>query len=375
MKLFSKRLTRSLVALGILTTALIAGLGGGHVKAACSPYDPNSSISTPVFNNFCGVPNGIGDEPDFVRVRQSSNGNVRDNQNNPAYTNSVASACNAGDKFDVWTYVHNNAASGFNASGTAIATNVTLSMTAPLGAPNTTFPFLSAISASNAAGAQDSATLNCGSKTVKLKLVPSSVDIYSQQYNWNDLPDSAVNGVTRLGSPTLGSGEVYGCWEYRIVVVYQVQVEEIPVVQPSIGDCKELQAFSIDEKTRKVSFKIIGSTSNAQVVGYRVDWGDGRGAVASAQDASNTYGKDGTYKIVASVLVRYTDGRPDEWKTLAGCQRDVTFKPTQPQVVVAKTTPTTMPKTGPADMLGVFSATTAGGAMVHRYVLSRRRRW
>ncbi len=395
MKFFNKLSVGSTLAAAALFASVALGLGG-HASAACTQYDPNSSIQTPVFNNFCGVPNGVGDEPDFVRIRQSANGNNEDNQNNPDYTNAVTAACNTGEKFDVRTYVHNNAASGFNnnGAGTSIAKNVTLNMTAPLNTTNTTFPFMSSISASNAAGVQDSATLSCGSKQVKLTLVPSSVHIYSQQYNWNGLPDSAVNGTTRLGSPVLGSGDVWGCWEYRIVVVYTVTVTEVPpVVVPSTGECKAIEDFVIDTKSRKVSLKVNGNVSNAQIVGYKIDWGD-QSTPSDKQSDSHVYAKDGTYNIVASVIVKFADGHT-ETKTAPACNLPVTIaqqkenctKPGKenlpadsPECKVTTTTtppttptkPVVLPNTGAGNVVGIFGAVTIAGAFVHRFVLSRR---
>jgi hypothetical protein len=96
----------SVAVLSLLGFALLAvtGVGSNKVSAAanCVPYDPNSSISTPVFNNFCGVPQGIGDEPDFVRVRKSTNGNDTDNANNPVFTDTVNGVCSA-NEFAFWS--------------------------------------------------------------------------------------------------------------------------------------------------------------------------------------------------------------------------------------------------------------------------------
>src|SRR5579862_8864014 len=63
-------------------------------------YNPNGFMTstTPVFNAICGAPEGVGDEANFVRIRQNANGNDEDNINNPAYTiGTINGACNSGD--------------------------------------------------------------------------------------------------------------------------------------------------------------------------------------------------------------------------------------------------------------------------------------
>lgn len=364
MKFFNKVIAGGLAA--IMALFVMAVIGTGRVSAACNQYDPNATTpTTPVFNNICNVPNGVGNEPDFVRIRKSTNGNNEDNQNNPTYANSLSDACVAGSKYDVWTYIHNNAVSGYNdnGAGSAVAHNVMLAMTAPLGTTNTNFNFMSAVSASNAAGVQDTATLNCGTHSVKLTLVPTTVHIYSQQYNWNNLPDSAVNGTTKIGSPTLGSGDQWGCWEYRVVVVYQVTVNEIPTPPtPSTGSCKAVDVTT-DNASRKVSVKVNGEVSNAQIIGYQIDFGDGM--VVNQQTATHTYAKDGTYVIVTRVQVKFADGHT-EWLTSTACTKQVTFKNNVPVTPVTPTTPSELPNTGAGDILGIFAATTIAGAFVHR---------
>ncbi len=350
--------------------ATLLPLQASAITPGSIPYqgEETSGVNFPAFNIFNGVPS-VGNEADFVRVK-------KDGEPNSALRNSVDTACKTGDRFDVWFYLHNGAKPSLNENGTGpgVAKNVV----AKVALPSTTGsqPITGSVTASNAQAISDTATITCGGKEFKLKYVDGSADAFLDLPNKIvPLPRAFIEGGTPIGTNLL-DGNVWGCWEQRVWMGLKVEVEEVPVVQPSLGDCKELQSFVADDKTRKVSFKIVGTTSNAQIVGYRVDWGDGRGSVASAQDASNTYAKDGTYKIVASVLVRYTNGT-EEWKTLAGCQREVTFKPTVTLVTqpVAKVTPKAMPKTGPAGVVGLFSATTAGGALVHRYILSRRSRY
>lgn len=241
MKLMSK-LTAGATTLAMSAAMLFSF--GGVASADCFQYSGSgmTTSSTPVFNNICGAPENIGNESDFVRVRQNTNGNDMDNANNGSYTGgTLSAACNDGDRFDVWNYLHNDASqdANDNGNGTAVAHNVQSHLTAQLGSGNS-FNFGDTISASNAASVSDSAALSCG-KQVQLSVVPGSVHIYSIPYGaWKNLGDGSVNGTTKLGSPTLGSGDVWGCWNYRVVVVYQVKVT-VPQVPGGSGNQSQTQ--------------------------------------------------------------------------------------------------------------------------------------
>ena len=186
---------------------LVAAVGFGFISAADArteyiPGNPNIS-TTPLFNEYYNVPNGVGDEADFVRVRPNGGTNAD-------YISTLESVCNVGDKYDVRTYVHNGADPNYNngGSGTAVAHDVVVAMEAELAKADSEFDFKSTISASNAASVSDTALLKCGSKTVKLKLVPNSVQTYSKPLGFQTAPDSAVNGTLKIGSQVQGSGDV-----------------------------------------------------------------------------------------------------------------------------------------------------------------------
>lgn len=238
MKKFIHLFNTAFITLAALGASMFGfnGVVAADSASCLFQYQSNGQFTTsatPVYNSICNVPNGVGNEPNFVRIRQSSNGNDMDNQNNPVYSDSLTSACTNNSKYDIWTYIHNNALSqdNNNGSGSAVAHNVTLTLNAPINTSNNTFNFSSTISASNAKSVTDSTSLNC-SNNVKLTLVPSSVNIYSEPYNWHNLPDSTVNTTSKIGSPVMGSGDQWGCWTYRIVVVYEVQVTVIPSTPP-----------------------------------------------------------------------------------------------------------------------------------------------
>lgn len=378
-KLFTIKKVLTTAALSLIGVMLF-GLGmNAKVSAACMQFDPNSTLSTPVFNNFCNAPNGIGNENDFVRIRQSSNGDDTDNINNPHFSDPLSAACSAGDKFDIWTYIHNDAASGFNnnGAGTSVAHNVKLNLEAQLNVPKTSFTFTSTVTATNAVTAKDTATLNCGNKTVKLTLVPTSVHTYSQQYGgWKDLNGNVVNGgAFAIGSPTLGSGDFWACFEYREVVVYQVEVKEIPQEQPQSLTCSLLELSAIDTKSRKLHAKVTGTTQNgATITGYKIEWGDN--GFDSVQEGDHTFADFNKEYTITGTVTGTVNGQPAS-DSNANCVKKITFtkenctvkgkenlpkdSPDCKEVVVTK-----LVNTGPADTLGIFTGTSILGAFAHR---------
>lgn len=385
--------------------AVFAFLGAQHVSAAQIDYNnPNNRpIQNPVFNTYTNVPAGVGNEADFVKLR-ASNGDPTV----PAATNNfidpVNDDCKVGDKFDVRTYVHNGANAEYNnnGNGSAVAKNVTVRMQAPLGVTEDNFTFTSSISASNAATVTDAGRLNCG-QDVRLKLVPQTVKVYSKFYGWKTASDSAVNGSLTIGSRAFGSGTVLGCWEDRVVVVYAVEVVKKPTPPPSKATCDALALTVLDN--RRVRARVVASTQNATILGYQINWGDNN--TSNSQVAEHTYAAAGEYIIVGRVQVRYADGRV-EWVTSDACKDKLTFKDevkncplpgkehlpvdspeckedencpipgkehlpvdsdecVTPQVK-SEVTPTVLPSTGPADVLGMVAATTVAGAIAYNVV-------
>ncbi len=377
MKLSSKLITSALVSATALAMATIGFVGSA--SAACIQYNANgfNTPTTPVFNNICGVPN-VGNESDFVRIRQSSNGDDKDNQNNPNYTGTtVTSLCNAGDKFDIWNYVHNDATqdSNNNGSGTAVAHDVAINMVAHLNTPGSAFRFTSTVSASNADSVSDTANLDCGNKVVKLTLSPSSVHVYSQQYGWHDLNDSAVNGTTPLGSPVVGSGNQWGCWDYRVLVVYQVTVQEIPHETPQSLVCSLLNVTDLDNKNRKLHAKVTGTTQGgATITGYKLEWGDNTSD--NVQEKDHTYAEVNKEYTITGTVSGIVNGQAVSSST--GCVQKVKFTAQEEKCTVkgkenlpknspeCKETVTTLVNTGPADTLGIFAGVSVIGAVLHR---------
>lgn len=253
MKRLIKYLRSFLLISFVLTSGMLfAGSASAATQPTCFQYNSSGDFFTsytPVFNDICNDPTGInslsgpvplGNESNFVRIRQDVSGVDTSNATNPPLQiGSLTNVCTPGSKFDVWTYIHNDAVSQYNnnGSGSAVAKNAQLNISAPgVGTNNTSFNFTSTVSADNAAATvSDTASLVCSNaQQVKLTLVPSSVNytLNVASPTWTTLPDSAINSTTNIGNPIFPQpgqvGYQWGCYNYRIVVVYQVAVSQIP---------------------------------------------------------------------------------------------------------------------------------------------------
>ncbi len=366
---FAKFIKNTVLALAVTTVSMAAMTGR---VAAGVPYGANGTTTsaTPIFNNFYDVPNAVGNEADFVRVKPKAGGNAD-------YVDTLNSACNNGDSYNVRTYVHNSASPDYNnnGSGSAVAHNVVVAMTAQLGS-GSTFRFGSTISASNAGSVNDSGFLKCGDKTVKLTLVPGTVQTYSKPIGFQTVADSSVNGSLKVGSRAQGSGDQWACWEDRIIVVYEVKVEEVKTPPPtpvSEAICKVADGDIVASDNRTIKVTAKGETTNATVIGYEINWGDGS-KVSTKQTDTHTYAKDGSYTIKVRVQVKMADGTT-KWVDGGSCTRQVTFKPGEkPEIPVTPTTPTTpsqptptrLVNTGPGNLFGIFTVVSVLGAILHR---------
>jgi hypothetical protein len=388
MKFFSKIAAAATV--GIVSIFSLSMLYSGVASAACLyQYSANGLITsqTPVFNSICGVPNGINNEPDFVRIRQSVNGNDIDNQNNPGYTaGSLTNACTAGSKFDVWNYVHNDASANYNpdispSNPSAVAHDVKAWMQAPIGSTSNNFTFSTKITASNAASANDSVVLNCNGSPVTLSLVPHTVNIFSQPYgNWQSVPngDSYITpdgsnplglGSTNAGLSSLGSGDQWGCWTYRIVIVYQVTVTSVKI-PPT---CNLLQ---FEEQGNVAKIDNVEYTANdANVSGFSLEVSD-NGAVTTKQIAINGFPL--TYQLIAGHTYSFKATVLSDLGNVTSAKCAVAVAPpTTPPVTPPVTPPTVIPptrliNTGPGSVVALFTGATALGAVGYNWFLKKK---
>lgn len=301
MRIFNKRITKTITAV-LVVTALV-GLGMSNLADARTAYDPNGTptSTTPIFNEFYNVPGSVGDEADFVRVR--ANGGT-----NADYISTLNGACNVNDKYDVRTYVHNGADPNYNngGSGTAVAHDVVVAMQAELAKADSEFDFKSTISASNAASVSDTALLKCGTKNVKLNLVKNSVQTYSKPLGFQTAPDSAVNGTLKIGSQVQGSGDVWGCWDDRVIITYTVVVEVVPIIPPEVPHALTCK-MEANREGLTVAVAIQPVATNVTVKTYKIDFNDG--TVVDERTATHTYTTYGEHKVVGTVTGEGSDNK------------------------------------------------------------------
>lgn len=359
MKSVIRRITGTVAATSLLLGLSMVNLSG---TANAIPWTSDATgLSQPAFNVFTGVPN-YGDESDFVRGRVSGTANE--------FSDPVNDVCADGTQYTVRVYVHNAANQTLNNNGTGpgVARNTKVKVSLPATTAN---PITGTISADNAATVNDNMTINCNGKVVQLSYVKGSAIQQNMAGATAPLADSIVTTGAQVGTQS-ANGDVWGCFGQRVLVYIKVQVKEVPVVipPPSTGECKAIEDFVTDAKERRVSLKVTGTVNNAQIIGYRIDWGDG--TTSDKQSDSHVYAKEGTYNIVGSVVIRYADGRT-ETKSAVACTKKVTFE--KDKVIVPPATPVKpveLPKTGAGSMVGIFSAVSMAGAVAHRYFTSRR---
>lgn len=395
-----KKLTFIKVMLLAIAVATIgaAGTVSGSAHAAQIDYNnPNNQvIKTPVFNTYTNVPGGIGNEADFVNLRKSSGDPTVPAINNN-FIDPLSATCMIGEKFDVRTYVHNGANTEYNngGSGSAVAHNVNVAMKAPLGVTGKKFTFQSTISASNAASVTDTGTLNCGSD-VRLKLVPQTVKVYSQHTGWNGAPDSSVNGNLKIGSRVAGSGDQWGCWEDRVIIVYVVEVVEAPKPAPEVR-CDAITVEKLGE--RRYRFVVRHTATNgAALKTVKYNFGDNNSqTVGTPYAAEHTYAKAGEYKVTTD-LTFSIPGSADKVVTDAKCATTVNTGvepcPTNPNLpkdspdcapcpIPGKehlpknspecvNIPPVIPQTGISGILGGLLGTSAAGYGVTSLIQKRR---
>lgn len=374
MKLSIIKKSLSFFSAALLSAAVFTGLLSGNAHAIQIPYEDigSTSIETPVFNTYTNVPNGVGNEADFVRIRPST-GDVADNGQggvrNALYVNGQAAACNVGDKFDIRTYIHNGADDDFNdnGNGTAVARDTEVRMVAPFNTPGKTFTFTSTVRATDVSPVTDTARLYCESdEEVMLKLVPQSVKVYSSQYGFQGVSDSAVNGVLPIGSRVAGSGDVWGCWADRVMVAYIVEVIEMPEEEPELvpGVCNLLSVTVLTKRQVRID-DVKFTVNDATASTITLDFGDGNTKTINANKSelpyTHTYAKDGTYNIRATVNMTF-DG---EAKAVTAdlCTAKVTVTTDKPPVQPPKS----IPNTGAGGAVaGIMSAVAGLGALAHR---------
>ena len=358
----------SLVGLAIIPAILLSSNTAGAAQIPYVSGTPLPTTPTPAFNPFSNIPFGVGDESDFVRVRPSTGdptNNGTNGERNSLYIDTLNAACNVGDMYDVRTYVHNGADDDFNnnGTGTSIARDTTLAMTAPLNTENNRFTFGSTISASNAATVTDTGKLNCNSR-VKLEIVPGSVKVYSRTLGWVNATVDAVNGTIKIGSRVVGSGDVWGCWDERIQIVYTVKVVALPTPPTPLYSC-DLLTNTGKISDNKYGFKVnYTATNGATLKDITYVYNDGTTVKDGATTSHTFTNTTSTTKSVTATPTFIVNGVEKTGAANAKCATE--FKVDAPITTVTTTTPKVLPNTGAGGLIAAFSGVSFIGAFLYR---------
>lgn len=284
----------------------------------------------------------------------------------------------ANDVVRVQTWHHNRE----NPAG-PLAKNVKVKFTVPA-SEGTSHVITGSSSADNAPTITDSTTVNTAPDATTVEFIPGSAKFrYNKgaadgnaacETGFNYPPDSCYATVGLADSivtsgvnlDSVRGGPLRGCNAHHETVIIDVVVKKKDApVKDAVCKAVSIQAYD----NRRVTANVQGGVTNGQIVGYEINWGDG--STTNTQAGEHTYAKDGTYKIVTRVQVKYTDGET-VWVTSAACASEVKFEGEKPPVVVPPTTTTSLPDTGMGSLLGIFAATSVAGSLAYRFVLARR---
>lgn len=369
-KIFKR--TTGIAAALLLTVATVATALTGSTSAI--PYTPGATgTDHPSFNNFTGVP-GYGDEHDFVTGRVSGS--------SAAFADPVNDPCTDGRQYSVRVYIHNNANQTLNngGNGPGVAHNTKVRVALP---STTNGKITGTISASNASTVSDNLTIHCtNGKTMTMSYVAGSA--IQQKINGATAPlsDSIVTTGAPIGTQS-PNGDMWGCFEQRVLVYLKVQVKETPPPPPVVNTSCDLFRItaSSDRKVTVSQFKY--TAKNTSFKNAVINWGDN--SSDSYTDSSKVvgsmhqYASTGTYTLRATVNFANGDS-----KTSANCVQRVTFTPNQPpEIIVPPTTttevtpseteaPSELVNTGPGETAAMFAIVSAIGTLGYRFVLSRR---
>lgn len=218
------------VIVGVATIAATT-LAWGPARQTYTMANP---ADHPVFNSITDNPN-YGDEREFVTIKDLTSGGTLSN----------SAVLTPGHEYQVQIYVHNNAASNLNASGTGIAHGTTVRASLPTNVTGSA-TVNGFVKATNASLVYDTASLT-STGAVNLQYIAGSAMLHTN-FQQVSLPDSVMSTDTLVGDQNL-SGDWRGCLNYAGAVTFKFKVVA-PVVDTDVKVC-EISSGSI--KTIKQS--------------------------------------------------------------------------------------------------------------------------
>lgn len=347
------------------TMALAAGifLSAGVVRAI--PYTGATTQPSPIpaFNVFTGVDQGVGDESDFLRSRVP----VTNPDTATLYTDSIAPTCTDGQNIQMRVYVHNGASADNNNNGTgaSVAHGTTVKVALPTN-EGSTLTANASISATNAATVNDTTTINCNGKLVKLSYVAGSAKANSISTGTVAVSDAIVTTGVPISSHGV-AGDVWGCWDDRVYIILTVKVEEVKPVYT----CDVLTVSKLADN--KYRFSVTYTAKNgATFTNVSYDFGDGTKTTTGAT-VDHTYTAASAVRNVIATVNFMVSGTA-KTDTNANCAKQVTL--TKDNCTIAgkenlpKNSPdckvTKLPDTGAGSTIAAFMSATFIGAFMYR---------
>ena len=202
----------AMVAAAIIVPAAVLAWG---------PDRPTYTVDSPAdhitFNSITNNPN-VGDERDFVVVKDAAN------TNNGGWQNNVT--VEEGKEYLVRVYAHNNAASSLNLTATNTRVSASVPTTTAKSVPVSGF-----ISADNASPQSVWDDINFTSdKDFNLEYIAGSAVIYNNGYAQNGQPlsDNIVTSTGALIGYNGADGKVPGCFQYANYIYFKVRPHFAP---------------------------------------------------------------------------------------------------------------------------------------------------
>lgn len=423
----SKRVMATLMAIAILAVpaTAFAGFFPQRPTKDWNNAADRSGFDHVVFNSFVNTPY-YGDERHFLDSRIGSGNDQADNYKD------VLTGVKAGDEITLRTYVHNNgnqSLNGADMNGPTVAKNTRVRVLLPTGTAQS-LRATSYISADNAQPAVVSDTGDLKSdKPFSIEYIPGSATLVTGADGGKSftISDNVVTTGAQIGYDQV-NGSVPGCFEYQAFVYIKVKVKA-PALdfqkQVKIGNGtyqERVEAKPGDTVKWRLAYKNTGTAQiNNTVIkdqlpdhldlvpgsvtlvdakhpnGHKLSDGDlfdANGVNAGSYTAgSNGYitfetkvrAADKLPECVVTlrnVAISRADGVPEDEDDAEIIVRKDCVEPPENCPVPGKTNlpknhpdcrevPTTIPVTGPGDIVGIFAAVTIAGAVAHRFILSR----
>jgi len=226
-----------------------------------------------------------------------------------------------------------------------------------------------------------------------MQIVPGSTRIFNTNFpsGVSAGSDNIISGGIEIGDYAPGSNAVVvfkakiasadklECGVNKLVNTAFVRPDGMPTIDDDASvkvdkECKEfircevLNASIINKETRTIEVAAdVQKSEGITVTGYEFNWGDGSTDTSDSNVARHSYATPGTYTVVATV--NYEGGET----TSVTCQTTIDFvKETITPTPDRPTGPTTLPVTGPGEVLATLFGTGSLAGATHAWVNSRR---